>query len=83
MSTATKPLDGRPLGAAIVVVALFVSDSGFVVPVALSKGIHDARYAAAPLRDAAGDGGVLERQRPFASRRGLTIGFTRGQIDAA
>ena len=62
MSTATKPLDGRPLGAAIVVVALFVSDSGLVAPVALSKSIHDARYATGALRDAARDGRVLERQ---------------------
>ena len=43
IGAAMKPLVGNPLGGAIVVVSLLVSDSGLVAPVALSKVIHAAR----------------------------------------
>ena len=75
MSTATKPVDGRPFGAAIVVVSLFVSASGRVAPVALSKTIHEARYATEPWATPAATA-AFSNVSPFASRRGATIGFT-------
>jgi hypothetical protein len=64
-----------PAGVAIVVVALVVSASGLVAPVALSNVIHDARYVTGP--DATPpDTAALSKLSPFASSRGLTIGLT-------
>ena len=75
MSTATKPLDGRPSGAGIVVVVLFVSDSGFVAPVSLSKSHPRRAVCGGPWATPPATAAFSTVSR-LASRRGLTIGFT-------
>ena len=65
MSTATNPLDGSPLGAAIVVVALVVSADRLGLRRSRCRTSSTTRPVRdRALRDAAGDRGVLERQ-PF------------------
>src|SRR5262245_8933001 len=67
---------GTPRGASIVVVGLSVCAIGCVSSVALSKRNHDARYVTGPFATPAATAAFSNVNRPFASRRGATIGLT-------